>query len=185
MRSSSGTIDPARASDAVRRLNPEVFGPKAHPAPAADPSFAHAPFGVPDAIPASRARVARRGSPRLVLDGASRLSRCNKTEGRFALYLEALYRQRPHALLVQPPRLLELPGGGTYTPDFLVVTPEGAVAYEVKGGYRGPGWEQGYERFKRAAAHWASGVLSFALATWDRREGRWTLEPWPGNVDKS
>jgi hypothetical protein len=111
-----------------------------------------------------------------IIHGRTRLDRCNKTELRF--YREWLERDFASVVIVQPPRLFELEGGGTYTPDFVEVRPCGVVVWEVKGGYRGPGWEQGIERFKRAAAQYDGEYLSFALATWDSKEKRWRLEGW-------
>lgn len=55
---------------------------------------------------------------------------------------------RPHAMT------LVFDDGDRYTPDVLLAWPRGLTMtlYEVKCGYRGPGWEQGMERFKRAKA---------------------------------
>jgi hypothetical protein len=52
---------------------------------------------------------------------------------------------------------LRFPDGDRYTPD-IVGYPgfdfDRIKLIEVKGGYRGPGWEQGHERFKRAKERW-------------------------------
>lgn len=108
----------------------------------------------------------------------SRLGKCNKTEVRF--YREVLLRSAPKmVILPQPPRFFELTGGGTYTPDFLVVTESGPVlSIEVKGGYRGPGWEQGYERYKRAALEWDGKGFRFILAEWMTSDKAWWVEAW-------
>jgi len=46
---------------------------------------------------------------------------------------------------------LRFADGTSYRPDYTAITPQGELWHiEVKGGYRGPGWEQGYERFRRA-----------------------------------
>lgn len=103
----------------------------------------------------------------------------NRTEARC---LERL-RERfpaPAVILAQKTRFLPLRGGGSYTPDFLVLSPgHPALVVEVKGGYKGPGWEQGMERYRRAAAQWSDGrVLQFELHTWDRRRREWRVEAW-------
>ena len=108
----------------------------------------------------------------------SRLEKCNKTETRF--FREVLMRAPGRlVILPQPPRFLELTGGGTYTPDYLVLPDSGpAIVVEVKGGYRGPGWDQGYERYKRAALEWDGKGFRFAMATWDAKDKTWWLEAW-------
>ena len=87
--------------------------------------------------------------------------------------------------LVQPTNLLPLPGGGTYTPDFVAwdERPDAEkVLYiiEVKGGYRGAGWEQGYERYRRAAQFYngRAGIFKFLLMEWDTKDKAWTYQWW-------
>lgn len=108
----------------------------------------------------------------------SRLEKCNKTETRF--FHEVLMRSAPKmVILPQPPRFFELTGGGTYTPDFLVVTESGPIlSIEVKGGYRGPGWDQGYERYKRTALEWDGKGFRFVMATWNAKDKTWWMEAW-------
>lgn len=87
----------------------------------------------------------------------------------------ALARRRwPEARVLEQALRLPLTGGGTYTPD-LVVLRHGhlPLCVEVKGGYRGPGADQGYERYRRAAYEWGP-WLEFAL--WERRRGEWSME---------
>lgn len=110
------------------------------------------------------------------IESKSRLDGLNKTERRF--YDEILTGVDKKSVIVQPPRLFELIGGGTYTPDFLVIADGKAFAIEIKGGYRGPGWEQGYERYKRAAAQWNNGWFQFCMWTWDRKLNNWGCEYW-------
>lgn len=66
----------------------------------------------------------------------------------------------------QPCRLFPLEGGGSYTPDLVAWRRDfpGVLVVEVKGGYRGAGWEQGYERYKRAAASCDCPAWRFCLA---------------------
>lgn len=109
-------------------------------------------------------------------DNKSRLDGLNKTERRF--YDELLKGVDKKSVVVQPSRLFELQGGGTYTPDFLVIADGKAFAIEIKGGYRGPGWEQGYERYKRAAAQWQGDHFKFCMWTWDRKVNKWDCEYW-------
>lgn len=110
------------------------------------------------------------------IENKSRLDSLNKTERRF--YDEILKGVDKKSVIVQPSRLFELQGGGTYTPDFLVIADGKAFAIEIKGGYRGPGWEQGYERYKRAAAQWNGGWFKFCMWTWDRKANKWDCEYW-------
>jgi hypothetical protein len=119
-----------------------------------------------------------RGKPPRARRESTRLDSCNKTEARF--YREVLARaDKTLVILPQPPRFFELTGGGTFTPDFLVLAEVGPVhVVEVKGGYRGPGWEQGYERYKRAALEWNGCGFRFLLATWNAKSQGWTMEPW-------
>lgn len=109
---------------------------------------------------------------------STRLEKCNKTESRF--YREVLARaDNTLVILPQPPRFFELPCGDSYTPDFLVLPDTGPVySCEVKGGYRGPGWEQGYERYKRAAAQWDGAGFRFLMATWDAKDQTWRMATW-------
>ena len=82
-------------------------------------------------------------------------------------WLRHLRRELPDALILHQCLTLPLTGGGKYTPDIVVINPltAGIDIWEVKGGYRGPGWEQGYERYKRAAYEWQDGSrLRFHLA---------------------
>lgn len=72
-------------------------------------------------------------------------------------FLAVVRAQHPQAKAITPHGItLVFPDGSgdRYTPDVLVTRPDDGrpTAYEVKGGYRGPGWEQGHERFKRAKA---------------------------------
>ncbi len=68
--------------------------------------------------------------------------------------------------ITQPCRLFPLAGGGSYTPDIVAWRGgfPGVLVLEVKGGYRGAGWEQGYERYKRAAAAYDCHAWRFCLA---------------------
>lgn len=74
-------------------------------------------------------------------------------------------------VLCQPLRL-PLDAKGTYVPDLLAFRPDepGLRVIEVKGGYRGPGYEQGYERYYRAAQTWDCPALRFEL--WETKGGR-------------
>lgn len=104
----------------------------------------------------------------------TRMDTLNKTELRF--FNDFL--QSESGVIVQPTRMFELQGGGTYTPDFVLPTERGLEVYEVKGHYRGPGWDQGIERYKRAAAQWAGDYVHFWLYEWERKNNRWRCEEW-------
>lgn len=113
--------------------------------------------------------------------GAMHVKSINKTEQRAMAQIEAM----GWTALVQPTNLLPLPGGGTYTPDFVAWDERpGAekVLYiiEVKGGYRGAGWEQGYERYRRAAQFYngRAGIFKFLLMEWGTKDKAWTYQWW-------
>ena len=100
----------------------------------------------------------------------------NKTEEEWGRRLAVL--SPSSRVFVQPTRFFALRGGGTYTPDFLEFRPDGlpVIAWEVKGGYRGPGWEQGYERYRRAALEFSGAKFAFKLA--EKRKGKWSVTEW-------
>ena len=89
-----------------------------------------------------------------------------------------LMSRYPDAFIVpQPTRFFRLKGGGTYQPDFLVFCDDGVLVVEVKGGYRGPGAEQGNERYKRAALEFGS---HFRFEMYRKEHGEWEVIPWRG-----
>lgn len=105
--------------------------------------------------------------------------RMNKTEERFFdLLKNDIYADERDTVLIvpQPTRFFRFPNGDTYTPDFLVIHQCGVTVYEVKGGYKGHGAEQGYERFHRAAEKFGRHGITFILATWDRERDEWVYE---------
>lgn len=111
----------------------------------------------------------------------TRLDSLNKTERRFYDTYLVNRSGEPvnYRVVVQPTRFFEIPGGGTYTPDFLVFQPGRPVeVIEIKGGYCGPGWEQGIERYKRAANIFHGDVFTFKMCTFDRKKGTWNNVEW-------
>ena len=117
-----------------------------------------------------------------------RVDKLNKTEARFLQELRRSMAGQRSAIPdldgmdiwcydIQPPRFFEFEDGDTYTPDFLLLAGgRGQVVAEIKGGYRGPGWEQGWERFKRAAAAFGRDRgREFWLCEWRPRESRWSV----------
>jgi hypothetical protein len=92
----------------------------------------------------------------------------NKAETRA---LDKARREWPRAIIMAQALTLPLSGGDTYRPDIVILKPcdwfRGSllrmVLVEVKGGYKGPGWEQGVERYKRAVVEYPA--LEFEL--WD------------------
>lgn len=144
--------DMKNASDAFKKANPDLFG-------------------LPSDV------LKNRTTEKPVISQKSRLDRLNKTEMRF---YDDFYLEHKGKIIIQPPKFFELAGGGTYTPDFLFVRDDGkgVGVYEIKGGYRGPGWEQGIERFKRAAAQYDGEKFHFMLWTWNREDGEWDVEHW-------
>lgn len=122
-----------------------------------------------------------------------RADKLNKTEARFLQELRrSMAGQRSEIpeldgleiwhYDIQPPRFFEFEDGDTYTPDFLLLAGgRGQVVAEIKGGYRGPGWEQGWERFKRAAAVFGRDRgREFWLCEWRPRESRWRVTTYGG-----
>lgn len=108
--------------------------------------------------------------------------RMNKTEERF--YNRLKLSTNPASVLVipQPTRLFRFDDGDTYTPDFLCVefAEEGlsrVVAVEVKmEGAHYNGWEQGYERFKRAKERFSKYGIVFKMAIWQPKKMTWRFE---------
>lgn len=101
-------------------------------------------------------------TPTRGVSGGSR--KMNKSETKYHLILCA-GSESGDLVIEQPTRLLRFPNGDTYTPDFCVMRASGIVEFhEVKGGYRGPGHEQGMERFHRAAERFGCDVRRFFLA---------------------
>lgn len=159
---SSRDIDfSAVGSEAFRRRNPQLFGEIPTPAqvsPAPSPN-------------ASRSILGERKEKKL-----------NKTEERCKMRLTRYYGLQ---VICQPTRFFQLTGGGTYTPDFLAFDSkrpeEGILVVESKGGYRGPGAEQGHERFARAAAEYDSPLFRFVKTTWRTKTHDWQDEWWGDN----
>jgi len=112
------------------------------------------------------------------------LKKMNKLELRGMEFIAALgYHAIP-----QPVRLFPLPGGGTYTPDF-IGWKEGEcplVVFECKedgAWYKGSG--QGLERYARVATIYdGKGPFRFVKMTWFRKEKRWHLDWWGGEKRK-
>jgi hypothetical protein len=80
---------------------------------------------------------------------AARGQKLTKAEEKVLAHLQRL---NPDTRVVPHGLRLSFDDGTTYTPDLVVYEYEPCRfrLVEVKGGYRGPGWEQGYERFRRA-----------------------------------
>lgn len=70
---------------------------------------------------------------------------------------------------------LRFEDGTRYTPDYTCITHQGEIWHvEVKGGYRGAGWEQGYERFRRARDVFQAPGVRLVLAT--KSKDGWKIE---------
>lgn len=166
----------ATASEATRRRNPAIFGERpSNFAPERENSSAR-DF---TRIEPKASNGAKSDGANAVSGGATKQKAMNKTETMAAQWL----RLNGFACLIaQPTRLFPLAGGGTYTPDFLAWEPMTSCVWviEVKGGYRGPGAEQGYDRYKRAALQYSppGSPWRFALLTWHARRREWTWEAW-------
>lgn len=134
-------------------------------------------------------RKTQQSERRMVL----RVEKLNKTEARFLQELRRSMAGMTSAIPeleeldvlnydIQPPRYFEFEDGDTYTPDFLLLAGgRGQIVAEIKGGYRGPGWDQGWERFKRAAAAFGrERGREFWLCEWRPRESRWRVTTYGG-----
>ncbi len=82
------------------------------------------------------------------------------------LFAERYYASLwPKAIIIPQGITLRFQDGTKYTPDLAVYNQfTQPVLIEVKGGYRGPGWEQGMERHRRARDCFSTYFL-FTLAT--------------------
>ncbi len=96
--------------------------------------------------------------------------RMNKSERE----IEAMLSCDPMAIVLPQALTLSFVDGTSYRPDFLVIA-AGQMdrVIEVKGGYRGPGWEQGIERYRRAKEKWGAW---FRFELWTKKSGKWEVE---------
>lgn len=153
-------------SDTMLRLNASIFG---------------FPPNAEETRPekANTAKTAKNASAeKAQTECRRRMDTLNKTERRYYDTFLAEEVANGVPVIVQAPRFLELDGGGTYTPDFVVVREWGLEIVEIKGGYMGPGWEQGIERYRRVAAQYDSDRMRFRMATWDRKRMQWKIVEW-------
>jgi hypothetical protein len=103
----------------------------------------------------------------------ARVKAMNKTETRWLREVKPLHYP-VHVALAQA-LTLPLDGGGTYRPDFMLVAPTGGIVLvETKGGYRGPGAEQGIERYRRARTQWEKAYFRFEM--WEWKKKKWEVE---------
>lgn len=108
----------------------------------------------------------------------------NKVEATFKRQLLDIVRDG--TIIEQPTRHFQLTGGGTYTPDFLTYSPSGVDVWEVKEkGAHYAGWEQGYERYRRAALEHHRPWLRFHMAIFDRKKLTWDIRDWGGLTPSS
>jgi hypothetical protein len=104
----------------------------------------------------------------------ARVKALKKTEQRWFDTIPATHF--PSATVFAQAFTLPLDGGGTYRADFLLVyLSRYPTIIEVKGGYLGPGWEQGIERYRRARTQWGK-VFAFELWEWEGKTKRWKVE---------
>lgn len=89
----------------------------------------------------------------------------SKSEELVSKALHELYKDGSH-IAQQVRNVFMLAGGVMYIPDFVVFRPNGVIeVIEVKGGYRGAGFEQGEERYKSAAAQYGN-KAPFYFSLW-------------------
>lgn len=109
------------------------------------------------------------------------MPKLNKTEMRFYRDVLADLESEGVVIVAQPTRFFRLTGGGTYTPDFILIDGGGVTVYEVKmKGAHYAGWEQGYDRYKRAALEYSRRCITFIMVIWDGKNRKWDAEVWNG-----
>ena len=154
--------------DSIKKLNPQLF---------ARPSISPQKNAKDEGEGVAMGKIPSATKPLEIDEKNARLNRMpklNKTEMRF--FRDCL-ADADGVVIAQPTRFFRLSGGGTYTPDFILIHECGMTVYEVKAkGAHYPGWEQGIERYKRVAYEFSSPFLRFVMVIWDRKEGRWITE---------
>lgn len=148
MKHSAKNINDLKGSDSFKKLNPQLFGNS-------------------EGFKKGKKREQRKAN------------RLNKTETIFLnTQLEKIIGFISATTIIQPLRFFEMTGGGTYTPDFVVIHGQGMDVFEVKGGYKGAGWEQGVERYKRAAYEFDNEYINFYYCEFDRKNNSWDVQRW-------
>ena len=160
--------------ESIKRLNPQLFAtPSISPQKNVKDEGEGAAMGkIPSAAIPSKIDAKN--------EKLEKMPKLNKTEARFLREWLAPWARGADCLIIpQPIRFFRLTGGGTYTPDFLLIDGGGVTVYEVKmKGAHYHGWEQGYDRYKRAALEFSRPWLSFVMATWQSKLNSWKIEEW-------
>lgn len=106
-------------------------------------------------------------------NGGTKESKLNKTELAALERIKTIWADQL-SLVVPHGIKLFFPDRTSYTPDFVVYLHHArqAILIEVKGGYRGPGWEQGYERYKRARDLYHG---YYAFQFWTKTKKEWEV----------
>jgi hypothetical protein len=103
-----------------------------------------------------------------------RMPKMRKSELRWLSEVAPLHFPT-HAIISQGFKL-PLQDGGTYTADYFAVPVNGrSTIIEVKGLYRGPGWEQGIERYRRARYQWEK-YFNFEMWETFGKGKKWEVE---------
>jgi hypothetical protein len=101
--------------------------------------------------------------------------RKTKAEMAFAAILAAWRHKGLIRQWLEQAVTLRFSDGTSYRPDYTAITHQGEIWHiEVKGGYRGWGWEQGYERFRRARDVFQCPGVRLVLAT--KSKNGWKIE---------
>lgn len=156
----------ATASPFVRRLNPLIFAGNPPRINATGENAAKRQTASESAKTAKKPRFRR-------FSDIPACRELNKSETEVASMLSASGLR-----VVGQALRLPLTGGGIYNPDLLAWEPDADFlrVVEVKGGYRGPGADQGYERYKRAALEWHCAAMRFEM--WERVGREWRVTEW-------
>jgi hypothetical protein len=156
MKTSKQTIPADAIPEHVRRLNPAIFGDCG---------------GCGVELPETRTRGG--AEPKRTRNGLKLIfERLNKTELRWLREIGQQMIASGEAVAIHPQVTFCFDDGTKYTVDFLVVRFElPTLCVEVKGGYTGPGWEQGHERFRRARDLWQH--FDWEMHEWRGKEQIW------------
>ena len=109
----------------------------------------------------------------------------NRTERRYYDDFLREMRETGRALVMSQQVRIPLEGGGGYIPDFVIWAHGVVEVVEIKGGYKGAGWEQGWDRYKRAAAYLERFGVKCKLAEWMPMEKKWKIQTWEQMKDGS
>ena len=173
--------------DAVKRLNPHLFnehgGKKFNPIqPIRSKEVANAPSKPPMTIETiMRDFPVIANAENNMADTKTRIASLNKTELRFyETVIPEVFKGQEYVIIVQPTRLFEMIGGGTYTPGLSGMHKRHRACMRNQGQLRALG---GVGTRHRKIQTWAAAqfnrlCIQFAMYTWDTKAKRWHVSKW-------